>query len=406
MKLFELTIKDEDVDEVFAISLVEQPAIESDFVFFNKEKNIIQFQRIRNEKRMLIGPVLIPEKKILRVDESGQPYQVFFSKDTVRDLAHNYLKRNYTNSSTLEHDKKIKGVSLVESYIKDTKLDKSSAYGLNLPIGTWVGLFKIDNDDIWNEYVKTGKIKGFSIEGLFEHEFVENNQDFFDTELMKLLEEEASYLLSKIRAVIKNDNRYKKKKRIDMESYSDYPQGVSNNAAEGIELNKKIGNRCATSVGKVRAQQLAKGEPISVETIKRMYSYLSRAEGVYRDKQDDSEACGNISYKLWGGLSALSWSRNKLRELGLLEENQQPTITSTYPGQGPTSGSYVAPQTLQEPAITYDGLPMFETEEEALEIAKRIGCEGTHTHNISGRDYYMPCSTHTETQDRILKNDE
>jgi len=268
-----------------------------------------------------------------------------------------------------------------------------------------VGLFKIDNDEVWDEYVKTGKVKGLSIEGIFEHEFVENDQDFYDVELMNLLEEEASYLLSKIKAVIKNDNRYKKKKRIDMESYSDYPQAVRNNAKEGIELNEKIGNRCATNVGKIRAKQLAKGEPISVETIKRMYSYLSRAEGVYRDKQDDSEACGNISYKLWGGLSALSWSRNKLRELGLLEENQQPTITSTYPGQGPTSGSYVSEQTLQEPAITYDYLPMFETEEEALEVAKRINCEGTHIHNVNGKDYYMPCSTHTETQDRILKDE-
>ena len=66
-----------------------------------------------------------------------------------------------------------------------------------------------------------------------------------------------------------------------MESYSDYPAGVKNNAKKGIELNEKIGNKCATPVGKVRAQQLANGRPISVETIKRMHSYLSRAEEYY-----------------------------------------------------------------------------------------------------------------------------
>jgi hypothetical protein len=85
-----------------------------------------------------------------------------------------------------------------------------------------------------------------------------------------------------------------------------------------MELNERNGNKCATQTGKVRAQQLANGEPISVETIKRMHSYLSRAE-TYYDNADDTSDCGYISYLLWGGKSALSWSRNKLRELGELE---------------------------------------------------------------------------------------
>ena len=103
----------------------------------------------------------------------------------------------------------------------------------------------------------------------------------------------------------------------ELESYSDYPKSVSNNAKRGIELNENQGNKCATQTGKVRAQQLAKGEAISVTTIKRMYSYLSRAE-TYYDPNKTTE-CGTISYLLWGGKSALGWSRNKLRELGLLE---------------------------------------------------------------------------------------
>ena len=84
-----------------------------------------------------------------------------------------------------------------------------------------------------------------------------------------------------------------------MESYTDYPSGVKNNAKKGIDLNKKVNNKCATDVGKIRAQQLAQGKPISKETIKRMYSYLSRAEEYYNE--NDNEACGTISYLLWGG---------------------------------------------------------------------------------------------------------
>lgn len=101
------------------------------------------------------------------------------------------------------------------------------------------------------------------------------------------------------------------------ESYNDYPDAVSNNAKRGIELNEKVNNKCATQVGKVRAQQLANKESISVETIKRMYSYLSRAE-VYYD-ENDTEACGTISYLLWGGLAGKRWSESKLKELGLWE---------------------------------------------------------------------------------------
>ena len=93
------------------------------------------------------------------------------------------------------------------------------------------------------------------------------------------------------------------------------PQGVRNNARRGIELNEKVGNKCATQVGKVRAQQLAKGEGLSLDTVKRMYSYLSRAAEDY--DPNDSKACGTISYLLWGGKAGLAWARNVLREEGV-----------------------------------------------------------------------------------------
>jgi hypothetical protein len=105
----------------------------------------------------------------------------------------------------------------------------------------------------------------------------------------------------------------------NFESYSDYPDGVKNNAKRGRELNEKNGNKCATQVGRVRSAQLEKGEALSVQTIKRMYSYLSRAE-VYYDQSDSSSDCGYISFLLWGGKAGLGWSHNKLKELGLINE--------------------------------------------------------------------------------------
>jgi hypothetical protein len=354
--IYELVIEDENIDEVFAISFVEEPAIESNFVFFDKEKEI-KFQAVSDDKKLVMGPILIPNKQILRIDGEGKPYWVFFKPETIKRLSEMYLKKKYTDSATLEHDKKVSGVTLIESWIKESYTkDKSALYNLNVPVGTWMGTFKVDNDEIWNDYVKTGEVKGFSIEGLFGHNLVSATKVTFENDiaLSKLEEQEALLILSEIRALIKRDNRYKTKKRVDMESFSDYGDGVANNAKRGIELNEKNGNKCATPVGKVRAQQLAQKRPISVETIKRMYSYLSRAEAYY--DESDTSACGTISYLLWGGKSALSWSRNKLRELGeLVEETKleaQPSIASTYPGQA-ASGS-VAPALLNEVAGNMD----------------------------------------------------
>lgn len=105
---------------------------------------------------------------------------------------------------------------------------------------------------------------------------------------------------------------------LNAEIYNDYPDSVSNNAKRGIELNDAVNNKCATQVGKVRAQQLANKENLTIDTIQRMYSYLSRAETYY--DETNTEACGTISYLLWGGKAGLNWSRKKLRELGLLNE--------------------------------------------------------------------------------------
>jgi len=406
MKLFELTIDDVLMDEVFAISLVEEPAIESNFMWFDKEK--VLFERVDKEKRLVVGPVLIPNKKIFRVDGEGNGYEVFFKPETVEKLAQGYLKKGYQSKSTLEHKEKVDGVHLVESWIKTNKLDKSNSYGLNVPVGTWMGMFKIDNDEIWEDYVKNGEVKGFSIEGLFTHDLVKASSVSLDG----ILEQEATYLLNEIRAIIKKDKRYSDNKRVEMESYNDYPQGVKNNAKRGIELNKKINNRCATPVGKIRAQQLAQGKPISIETIKRMYSYLSRAEAQYRKNEGDNEACSVVSYLLWGGLAGLGWSRNKLREQGLLEAEVQPQIDSTYPGESDTivTGSIdiseeiakVQEQIDAKAVATYDGKPLYETKEEAEKVAIEIGCEGSHIHNISGKDLHMPCAKHSDITDKLL----
>jgi len=321
---------------------VENPAIQENFLYFNEQKEKMNFAKIDNEERKLVGPILIPDLRIMRVDEQdNSTYEVFFSKKTVAQLAQNYLKKKYVDKATLEHDKKLKGLTLVESWIKESKVnDKSNLYGLsNIPVGSWMGIFQVDRtpegDKLWNDYVKTGKVKGFSVEALLSHKLIKASEQVTNKDIKELDEEEANIVLAHIKHIIKKDKRFTKGQTLLAESHSDYGDGIKNNAKRGRELNEKNGNKCATQVGKVRSAQLEKGEPISLETIKRMYSYLSRAEAYY--DESDMNACGTISYLMWGGKAALSWSRNKLKELGQLELEGQPSIpASSYPGESGT----------------------------------------------------------------------
>ena len=221
------------------------------------------------------------------------------------------------NNSTMEHQYALSGLSLVESWIVEDEVhDKSRKYGMNVPVGTWMGSVKVNNEEVWDDYVKTGKVKGFSIEGFYVDK-MNRPKESLEELLSEIEKEEAEYMLGLVTGIIKGDKRVKGGKKIVLESYNDYPDAVSTNAQKGIDLNEKIGNKCATEVGKIRAQQLAQKKNISLETIKRMYSYLSRAEEYY--DESDMEACGTISFLLWGGLAAKRWSESKLKELGEID---------------------------------------------------------------------------------------
>ena len=306
MRIVELILGDDELTGIEAISVVENPAIEEDFIALKSEE--IKLAEVDNDKRILMGALLIPNKPIYR-RKGEEEYYIYFSKETVEKASQLYLMNGNQSKATLEHQHTINGLTLVESWlVEDEVHDKSRKYGLNVPVGTWMGAVKVNNDEIWNNFVKTGKVKGFSIEGYFADKMERPKEPVNDFE-----EEEATEMLSVIRSIIKEDKRLKGGKRQELESYSDYPDGVKNNAKRGLELNEKVNNKCATQVGKIRATQLAGGKPISIETIKRMYSYLSRAEEYY--DEGDSKACGTISYLLWGGKAALRWSESKLKEL-------------------------------------------------------------------------------------------
>ena len=167
-RIVELVIAEDSQElTIDAISLVTSPAIEEDFVFFGKEKNNLTLAKVDEEKRMLISPALIPNKQIYRYDaNTDTDYYVYFSKETVRQASELYLKHNNHHKATYEHEDRVSGVLTIESWIKEGDKDKSTYYGFDLPIGSWFVKMKIENDELW-ERIKSGEIKGLSIEGYF-----------------------------------------------------------------------------------------------------------------------------------------------------------------------------------------------------------------------------------------------
>ena len=279
MNIIELVLgENENEIGIEAISVVENPAIEEDFIALNS--NIIELKEVDKEKRLLLGALLIPNKPIYRRSGDDE-YYVYFSKDTVLKASQMYLMKGNQNNATLEHKHDVNGLTLVESWIVEDEVhDKSRKYGMNVPVGTWMGAVKVNNDEVWNDFVKTGKVKGFSIEGYFADK------------------------LEKPKAELSKEM---------LESYTDYPESATNNAKRALKWVEENGwGSCGEATGKNRANQLANREPISRDTISRMASFKRHQQ--HKDVPY-SEGCGGLMWDAWGGSAGVNWASSKLKEI-------------------------------------------------------------------------------------------
>ena len=303
MKTIELYIDEEnEFSGIEAISVVENPAIEEDFIALKKHE--VQLAEVDAEKRILMGPALIPNKQIYRTN-GEEEYNIFFSEDTVKKASELFLSRGKQNNSTLEHQVDIQGLSVVESWIiEDTDMDKSKKYGLSLPKGTWMVSVKVNNDDIWNNYVKEGKVKGFSIEGFFA--------DKLDGPNESVEEDFSSDELEAIATLYDLEDAMLSSYGEELESYADYPESASNNAKRALKWKEENGTSCGTSVGWRRASQLANRQPLSRSTIARMASFKRHQQN---KDVPYSEGCGGIMWDAWGGTSGVEWAISKLKSI-------------------------------------------------------------------------------------------
>ena len=215
MKTYEVVFNEDEDKGIYAVSVVESPAMESMFIALSSDSNKvpvnIQFKDSDEAKKenTLLGVALIPDKKIYRNIE-GDEFNIVFSKETIKKAAHTFLKKGYQHNSTVEHEDKIEGVSIVESWIvKDPENNTANAYNLakeDIKEGTWIVKMKCDNEDIYNKAIN-GDIKGFSIDGLFSLEEVKlkSSIEMSEKTLKETLKESLDGFKAEIKALFSKE---------------------------------------------------------------------------------------------------------------------------------------------------------------------------------------------------------
>lgn len=157
--------------DVYCISLVQDPAIEVNYVALSKEKPL-QILLEKEDKHIIVGCALVPDKPIYRRD-GDEEFYIQFSKETIEKLAHSYLANDRIYSFSTDHKDEADDVYIIETWLKTSENDKSKDYDLDVPIGSWLIMAKVENDAIWNR-IKEGELQGFSIEAIVDLKEINN----------------------------------------------------------------------------------------------------------------------------------------------------------------------------------------------------------------------------------------
>jgi hypothetical protein len=301
---YKLPVYEISIDEamhlgVDEIAFVGDPATQELWVAMNEEIKLAADA----DKMIVTGPALVPDRLIYRVHpKTGAEYYIKFSKEAIEKIVLRYFTQNKQVNFNLEHNKEndVEGVILESWIVSDPTYDKSALYGFkNVIPGTWMISVKVQDKEFWDNYVKAGEVKGFSIEGAFAQQLAEAMSNHDELANYTLTAEEAEFLIKQV--------------LMAKESYNDYPQAASDAAKRAFKYRaENPGNTCGTRVGWARANQLADRRAISEETIARMASFARHLQ--YEDVPYE-EGCGGLMVDAWGGRVGIAWAQRKLRQI-------------------------------------------------------------------------------------------
>ena len=206
MEIYNVVFDAEKDLGVYAISLVHDPAMESEFVALNKQEEI-RLAEVDSTEYILAGVALIPNKDVYR-NQKGKEYYLRFTADVIKEVAHSFIKNGFQGNSTIEHQDKIEGVSIVQSWVvRDPENDTANAYNLpkeDIKKGSWIVLYKCDNKEVYDKAL-SGEIKGFSIDGLFDLEKVNFKKSEMIEEIGKFKDE----VITEVKALFSKNEEIK-----------------------------------------------------------------------------------------------------------------------------------------------------------------------------------------------------
>lgn len=189
LPVYKLVINEEDQSGVSAIALVDDPAIERNFVAFSKLKPLV-FQQVGG-RQILTGPLMVADLPIYRRDPEKGEYYVVFDRPTIEQIVYKFFRNKNVGEVNQMHDpmQPAEGVFMFESMIIDKARGIATPQGFDeMPDGSWFGSFRVDNQEIWDNFIKTGDFKGFSVEGVFDMVEVANEDETLIKELIDIIQ--------------------------------------------------------------------------------------------------------------------------------------------------------------------------------------------------------------------------
>lgn len=171
MKVFYIKINEDDITGIDAISLVDMPAVQKNFLCFNKDSELVKLN-FDNSKHIITGVVCLADTPIYRYNQNLGEYYVVFTKETIERMVEKFSKQDLFKSVNLQHDnnKFVDGIYMVESFITNKERGINPVEFADIPDGSWICSFKVENDELWNEIINGDKLNGFSLQGMFDLE--------------------------------------------------------------------------------------------------------------------------------------------------------------------------------------------------------------------------------------------
>lgn len=177
LPVYKLRIKEDDTDKnlsVDYVGLVDKPAVMVNWLAFKDKIKFVSDE----ERRLIMGPLMIADMPIFRRDENMGDHYVIFDKTEIGKIAEKFFRNSYQSNFNMMHDPsmKVSGISIFQSIIPDKSMGIEAPEAFKeISEGSWIGVAKVNNDEIWNEYIKTGMLRGFSIEGFFNYEYASDS---------------------------------------------------------------------------------------------------------------------------------------------------------------------------------------------------------------------------------------